>query len=102
MLLLFIVPANFTSSGILVTPFKSNTKCDVIIRKNLSPNDVLSSGAHEEGHDGVSSIHVRPVVLVILGSLTLRTTVIPQSTHASWHKALRPRCGFQNWCCQTS
>ena len=42
-----------TSSGILDTPFQSNTKCDVIIRKYLSPNDVLPSGAHDEGHDGV-------------------------------------------------
>ena len=41
----------------LFPPFKSNTKCDVIIRKHLSQNDVLSSGAHDEGHDGVSSVH---------------------------------------------
>ena len=41
----------------LFPPFKSNTKCDVIIRKHLSQNDVLSSGAHYEGHDGVSSVH---------------------------------------------
>ena len=46
-----------TSSGILDIPFQSNAKCDVIIRKYLSPNDVLSSGAHDEGHDGVSSTH---------------------------------------------
>ena len=52
-----VVPAIFTSSRIRDTPFQSNTKCDVIIRKYLSPNDVLSSGAHDEGHDGVSSIH---------------------------------------------
>ena len=29
-----------------------------------------------------------PFVLVMFGSLTLRTTVVPQSTHASWHEAL--------------
>ena len=38
-----VVLANFTSSGILDTPFQSNIKCDVIIRKNLSQNDVLST-----------------------------------------------------------
>ena len=88
----------------ILTSGSTETGVEYVVQRDGWP---LRRRLNDTGHGGSrcalwKSVNLRDaralqtrLFLSCLGSLTLRTTVVPQSTHASWHEALKAEVELQ-------